>query len=60
MQSSIADSAAESAETRPSWLDRPLLSVITLNWETVLFATILIFAIVTPRNLQRGLTSRPT
>ncbi|HJW90240.1 MAG TPA: flippase activity-associated protein Agl23 [Anaerolineales bacterium] len=31
---------------RPSWLDRPLLSVITINWETVLFTGILILAIV--------------
>ena len=29
-------------EKRPSWLDRPLLSTITLNAETILFVTILI------------------
>ncbi|HEX7976452.1 MAG TPA: flippase activity-associated protein Agl23, partial [Anaerolineales bacterium] len=28
-----------------SWLDRPLLSVIAVNWETILFAVILIFGI---------------
>jgi len=32
---------------RPSWLERPLASAISINWETVLFATILILAFVT-------------
>lgn len=33
------------AESRVSWLDRPVLSKIVLNWETILFATILILAV---------------
>jgi len=33
-------------EKRTSWLDRPVVSAITLNWETILFATILILAVV--------------
>ncbi len=35
------------SETHSSWLDRPLLSLITLNIETVLFATILVLAVLT-------------
>ncbi|HLF89532.1 MAG TPA: flippase activity-associated protein Agl23 [Anaerolineales bacterium] len=35
-----------SLESR-SWLDRPLLSTITINWELVLFASIVLIAIVT-------------
>lgn len=34
-------------EERTSWLERPLTSAISVNWETVLFATILILAFVT-------------
>lgn len=35
-------------ESQPiSWLDRPLLTTIKLNWEVILFALILIVAIVT-------------
>lgn len=30
-----------------SWLDRPVLSPLTLNWETVLFIAILVLAVVT-------------
>ena len=30
----------------PSWLDRPLFSSLTLNWETLIFAAIVILAIV--------------
>jgi predicted membrane-bound mannosyltransferase len=33
--------------TKPSRLDLPFLSQITLNWETVLFATILVLAFTT-------------
>ena len=32
---------------KPSWLDRPLTSAVSVNWETVLFATIFILAVVT-------------
>ncbi len=32
---------------RSSWLDKPVQSVLTINWETVLFAAILIFAVFT-------------
>jgi hypothetical protein len=35
-----------SFEYRSSWLDRPAISAITLNWEKVLFGTILILGIV--------------
>ena len=34
-------------EPKASWLDRPLISAITLNWETILFATLLILAVLT-------------
>jgi predicted membrane-bound mannosyltransferase/sugar lactone lactonase YvrE len=34
-----------SPESKPSWLDKPVQNVVTLNWETVLFFTILILAI---------------
>jgi uncharacterized protein (TIGR03663 family) len=34
-------------EKRPSWLDRPLSSLITFNWETVLFIVILLAAVFT-------------
>ena len=30
-----------------SWLDRPLLNTITINWELVLFSTVVLIAIVT-------------
>jgi hypothetical protein len=30
-----------------SWLDRPLLTSITLNWESLIFAAILILAVIT-------------
>ena len=36
---------AQSPE-KTSWLDRPLLGAITINWETVLFTVIVIFAVV--------------
>lgn len=35
------------AEAQPSWLDRPLASLVTLNLETVLFALILLAAVFT-------------
>ena len=34
-------------ENRPSWLDRPLSRLITLNWETVIFIVILGAAVFT-------------
>ena len=34
-------------EQRNSWLDQPVFSRITLNWETILFTLIVILAIVT-------------
>jgi uncharacterized protein (TIGR03663 family) len=40
--------AIQEAQTseKTSWLDRPLLTAITINWETVLFTVIVIFAVV--------------
>jgi predicted membrane-bound mannosyltransferase/DNA-binding beta-propeller fold protein YncE len=38
-------------EKRPSWLDRPLSRLITLNWETVLFILILVAAVFTRLHL---------
>ena len=32
-------------ESKPSWLDQPIQNVITLNWETILFFTLIILAI---------------
>ncbi len=34
-------------EERTSWLDRPLFSMSSINWETVIFAIILILAVIT-------------
>jgi len=34
-------------ENQPSWLDRPLSRLITINWETVLFIVILVIAVFT-------------
>ncbi|HUF40196.1 MAG TPA: flippase activity-associated protein Agl23 [Anaerolineales bacterium] len=34
-------------ETTSSWLDRPLKSLLTLNWETAIFAVLLIAAVFT-------------
>jgi len=34
-------------DARTNWLDRPISDAIKLNWETVIFATILILAVVT-------------
>ena len=34
-------------DQRSSWLDKPLQNVLTINWETVLFAAILILAVFT-------------
>lgn len=36
-----------SVEKRTSWLERPVLTTLVLNWELVLFATILILAVFT-------------
>ena len=33
------------SENRSSWLDRPVLSAITLNWEKIIFVFILILAV---------------
>jgi predicted membrane-bound mannosyltransferase/DNA-binding beta-propeller fold protein YncE len=32
-------------EKQPTWLDRPIISSLTLNWETLIFTVILILAI---------------
>src|SRR4030042_93125 len=32
-------------ENRPSWLDRPLTTLITLNWEKIIFVCILVLAV---------------
>lgn len=32
-------------ESKPSWLDKPVQNVISINWETILFFTILVLAI---------------
>ncbi len=34
-------------ENNTSWLDKPILTKLTLNWETLIFATIIILAFVT-------------
>ncbi len=34
-------------EHSSKWLDKPILSNITFNWETILFATIIVLALVT-------------
>ena len=33
-------------ENRPSWLDRPVFSSLNLNWETLIFALILILGLI--------------
>jgi predicted membrane-bound mannosyltransferase/DNA-binding beta-propeller fold protein YncE len=33
-------------ETRPSWLDRPVLTSLNINWETLIFALILIVGLI--------------
>ena len=35
------------SEEQTSWLDRPLFSTIKVNWETVIFVTILVLAVIT-------------
>ena len=34
-------------EKRESWLDRPILSSVTLNWEFVLFGLVVLLTIIT-------------
>ena len=41
------EATQEQFETKTSWLDKPLQSVITINWETVLFGLIVLAAILT-------------
>lgn len=34
-------------ENRTSWLDRPILTILNINWETLIFASILILGLLT-------------
>ena len=34
-------------ETKKTWLDRPILTTITLNWETIIFSIIMVLAVAT-------------
>lgn len=40
-------SVHESTEGQSKWLDRPISSLIKLNWETIIFGLILVLAIIT-------------
>lgn len=39
--------ATQEEKSTPSWLDRPLITAITVNWETVLFSLLLIVTLFT-------------